>query len=405
MGSIFFKVMQYFSAILAFFKLLPVLVKSTYELYKFVDTFGDDRKEAAHEIKDGIKEARLFEDTTRLANILSVDPSHQTVVYEQVASDFDISIGPIEKTPIFHSVTPQPVITIEDGKMKYVPPVEPQDHVEDVVIEPETPPMEFKILGIGSRSSSVVVGATFLYQTQLGGAVRMGSQFIAPIFLFFCLGCSSNPVVDVDQYKTNTYKHDLYVKINGQECWGTCVVPRRTKYEIEIISWGKIDRAQLTSCAQEQVIDKPKGGNVFKTTFVQSELEDKACGLDIVVLEEKKVRNGFAFIDFQDARPEMNLVADMICNGQKVRYTSTGICQSAAGLRQKIVFPFETKLGDISSECALEPSKDGMSYEFPMPRGKCTYYFVSNVRNELNGKRISMRLQTIGYSILPVRTE
>lgn len=142
---------------------------------------------------------------------------------------------------------------------------------------------------------------------------------------------------------------------------------------------------------------------MFKTTFIQSELEDKACGLDIVVLEEKKIRNGFAFIDFQDSRPEMNLVADMICNGQKVRYIGTGICQSAADLRQKIAFPFPVVVGDLTEACSLESSEDKMSYEFPMPRGKCTIYFVSNIRNEQNGKRISMRLQTIGYTSLPVR--
>lgn len=182
MGSIIIQLVRYFSAFIAFIKLLPELVKSAYELYKFVDTFGDSRKEAVNEIKEGLKEARLDENTKRLANILAVDHPDSLVIYETVASEFDISIRYVEKPSI---------VRYEDDKIKYFPPVEPQDHVEEVVVEatPE-PPMQFNILGIGGRASSVIIGDEsdgFLYKSSLGGrsGAKMASQFIAPALIFF----------------------------------------------------------------------------------------------------------------------------------------------------------------------------------------------------------------------------
>lgn len=230
-------------------------------------------------------------------------------------------------------------------------------------------------------------------------------------FFLFLTGCSlfqyeQLPVPSAGE----TYKHDLSVKINGVSYVGVGVVKRASSYKLEVFPEGKIDRIMWRTCNREEVVDKPPSGwfsNKFEFTVTPAAgLEDiTSCGLQITVLEEKKRRNGFAFFDFEDARPEVSLPAKVTCNGKLQSLSGVSVCQSASGLVQQIFFSSPVVQSGSSPECdIMRPFQgDETIYRFAMPPGECTYYFVAQTK-ATNGKRLLHRLTTIGYTdVLPTK--
>lgn len=204
-----------------------------------------------------------------------------------------------------------------------------------------------------------------------------------------------------------TYRHDLKVKINGITFNGIGVAKAASRYEIEVYPPGKIDRIMWRTCNREEVVDAPDLGWMEKKYKFVIEpvqgLEDvTSCGLQITVLEEKKRRNGFAFIDFEDRRPEVSLPARLACNGVVNTVNGVSVCQSAVGLYQQINFDVPVIQNGSSLECdVMVPfNGDESVYRFTMPPGDCTYYFVAQEK-ALNGRRFVHRLNTKGYTDVP----
>lgn len=231
----------------------------------------------------------------------------------------------------------------------------------------------------------------------------------------FCLltlpGCGTTVKSDILKFNMNdVYRRDLKVKINGKEFTGAGVVPRADKYEIEIDPPGKIDRIMWQTCNRDEVIDSPDSSffsKKFKFSFQPVKLEDtSSCGgLTITVLEEKKRRNGFAFLDFQDKREEVSVPVVLTCNGVVESHTGVSVCQSAAGLFQEMIFNEPVKQAGAVGECDVMSPFNGNEqiYRFQMPKGECTYYFVAQSRAP-NGERKLHRLTTIGYTdVLPIK--
>jgi hypothetical protein len=211
-----------------------------------------------------------------------------------------------------------------------------------------------------------------------------------------------------------TPKHDLWVTVNGVNFQGVGVAERSPKYEITVWPEGSIDRIIWRTCNREEVVDKPKNGfwervqgnNTYKFTIEPTkDLEDgRSCALEITVLEERQRRNGFAVIDFEDPREMVRLPAVLKCNGQTRIGNGVSICQSAAGLIQRIEFNEPAINRGAPAGCDVMKSADERIYEFAIPEGPCTYYFVSASRRTEDGKqRLVHRLNTIGYKSVPYR--
>jgi len=220
-----------------------------------------------------------------------------------------------------------------------------------------------------------------------------------------------------DLKESDVYRHDLYVDINGVRVFGVGVAPRLGTNRVRVYPPGKVDRIMWRTCSQEQVIDKPAVGGIDNGWFRKDTpyvdftfdtaygLDDvNSCGLKIEVLEEKKRRNGQALIEFMDSREEFSLIADLSCNGEFSQLKGVDICESAAGLFQRIVFNVPVvQMGKPTSELCdvMKPHKgDETTYVFKMPADECVYTFVSNQRAP-NGKRMSFRLTTVGYTDVP----
>lgn len=239
---------------------------------------------------------------------------------------------------------------------------------------------------------------------------------LCAIMGFVLSGCSLLSTKEIYQPSASeTYKNDLRVSINGRIFVGVGVLPSEPSYTVEVFPEGRIDRITWRTCNREEVVDQdPKGfwdgifgskKDRYSFTLARTTgLEDvTACGLKITVLEEKKRRNGFAFFDFEDARPEITLPATLTCNGIKSQTSGVSLCQSAAGLYQQIEFPAEVIQKGSGPNCDVMKPLNGdlTKYRFVMPPGEdCVYYFVSNVKDE-NGKRLTHRLTLIGYTDVP----
>ncbi len=241
--------------------------------------------------------------------------------------------------------------------------------------------------------------------------VLMTSVFVM-IFLMVT-GCSLFQYKQLPEYNAKaTYKHDLVLDINGARVNGVGVAELADVYKVRVYPPGLVDRIMWRTCAKEEVIDKPDVQSsswfngykyvdfIISPAFGLSDIN--ACPLKIEVLEEKKRRNGFAYVDFKDRREEISLISDLTCNGVYSQNRGVSICQSAAGLYQQIIFPADVVQVGSNPECnVMKPLKgDEKVYRFSIAEGVCVYDFISNSKAP-NGKRISHRLITVGYTDVP----
>lgn len=236
---------------------------------------------------------------------------------------------------------------------------------------------------------------------------RFCAGILAAVFLCAITACSSFLPKLYTPNPDDVYKHDLRLEVNGAVINGVGVVRYAPEYRVRVYPPGKIDRIMWRTCNREETVDKPDTGwfsNRYEFTIapVQGFEDVNSCALSITVLEEKKRRNGFAMVEFEDRRPEVKLEASVACNGVVTKANGVSICQSASGLIQQISFAVPVVQKGASPECdVMRPlDSDEKTYRFAIAKGECSYYFVAQERAS-NGKRYVHRLTTIGYSDVP----
>lgn len=233
------------------------------------------------------------------------------------------------------------------------------------------------------------------------------------IFLAYLMttGCVTAPT-DEDT-KDKTYLHDLKVEVNGEKFVGIGVANLSTRYGIEISPDDQIDWVLWGTVHQEHPDRKPNTGWFNKKYdfqyYPKKGFEDStASPLHIWILNKSNRKAGFALVDFVDARPEIQLPAVLSCNGEvfnckkneKQCKAGVSICQSAQGLVQQIDFETEVIHTEVDGPCKVMPIEKGKSFRFEVAGGECAYYFTSNIKTA-DGKRLSHRLTTIGYTEVP----
>lgn len=227
--------------------------------------------------------------------------------------------------------------------------------------------------------------------------------------LGFGVGCSILQTQSANEMASKTFRKDLKFEIDGKTYSGVAVLPRKPTYEIIFHPETKIERFIIQTCHRDATIDKPKTGwfsNKFTYKFTpQPGIEDSmSCPLEIAALDLNQTKNGFAFIEFQDQRPEISLKANIKCNGDYNLETGVGVCQSAAGLLQQVFFSEKVLLEGVTGECEGPESNDGFFWNWIMKDEKCVYYFVARTKHK-NGKRLAFRLNAIGFNSVPVRLD
>lgn len=200
------------------------------------------------------------------------------------------------------------------------------------------------------------------------------------------------------------YKRDMRLRVNGQRGTGTLVVPRASKYEIEIEARGKLDLFTLTTCHREVAAEEAWDKGFFKskkeisTSFIPAMgLEyGNYCPVHFGGYEKSKGRHSWAFLDFET--PEATLPASIKCDGRVYQSRGVTVCQSRAGLEQEVIFPVPVRVLPDPA-CPMVSGLADQVFRFPIVRDHCVYAF-----KEKTGKRVH-RLTTIGYEQILIRED
>lgn len=207
------------------------------------------------------------------------------------------------------------------------------------------------------------------------------------------VGCSPvGPILDVEK----VYRYDLEVEYGKDKSFvGHGVIPKADRYEFKFEWPGKAEILKFTTCHREEVLEFRNDRRV-EFEYVPKHVEQKGFCPILVGAYDTKAQHAWAIIEI---KPEdHNLEAFLNCNGENVKAKGVGTCQSKAGLFQRIAFDQPVSLYPVG-ECPELKGNNLGEYEFPMPKGVCTY-----LASNSDGKM--MRLVTIGYDeVLIRRTE
>lgn len=222
--------------------------------------------------------------------------------------------------------------------------------------------------------------------------LKYSNIFLCVLFLFI-VACESLqlPKTVVENTETIHFKKSLKMSVNGQVIEGVGVVDLAKSYKFILkTKGGDIDKILVMTCHRELMFDGPESGwfkspRIFEFEFVPvAEIESKdGCKMDISALSKTRGRFSLATLDFMDL--DTDVVGSNFCGGTVSEKKGVGICQEREGLKQKIQFKEQMK-----TMCDFMESEDSMNFEYFLPLGERTCYFM-------NKRRGLYRLTTIGY--------
>lgn len=223
---------------------------------------------------------------------------------------------------------------------------------------------------------------------------------LAFLFLFLVSCADLNQKLDP---RVN-YPKDLKIKVNGHKGVGTLVVPIAPVYNFEVTSLGKLDLFAYSTCHREKYQEKAWDDGWFsseyetKFEYRPNAVERGHCPLQMGAYEKKKGRHGWGLIDFEDG--SSNLPALISCNGDAYNSRGVTLCQSKAGLLQKIEFN-EPVLYSPPGGCPISKVTEDKIFEIILPRGECVYMFLEKKKDSNR----SHRLTTYGYDEIILRED
>lgn len=216
-------------------------------------------------------------------------------------------------------------------------------------------------------------------------------------FLFFLLGVvSCNTTVDQKLDPTVFYRRDMWMTVNGKPWDGVAVVPLAPKYDFKVKTVGRNDLFTITTCHREERLRNQRDEVEF--TYVPNVgVEDKpSCAMRLGGFEKDRGRHSWAFVEFEHA--DYKVEGTMQCNGQTIGVRGKGVCQSFAGLVQRVKFKYPVKISP-SLGCPMPTPKDELNFDFEIVKGECVYEFW-----EPSFSRRFL-LTTLGYEQILIRQE
>lgn len=190
-------------------------------------------------------------------------------------------------------------------------------------------------------------------------------------YLIFLLLASCSTVSQIPVTGNHFYKRELKVTVNGKSCVGVCVVPKASSYKIKVEA-DRIDYLSFESCHRKISVEDQS--DMWEYSYTPQDLENN-CSVEIVSLDKKNAKNGFALIDFES--DDFRMPANVSCDGKtNLVIGGTSICQSKAGLLQSIEFTDNVKVYP-TDQCPLKGESDGKKFVFHLVKGPCIYVFGS----------------------------
>ena len=206
-------------------------------------------------------------------------------------------------------------------------------------------------------------------------------------FIVILTGC----VRTVQNLTTKTaYRKDLKITVNGEAYKGAALPVISNKYKIVVENESNLDLLTLESCHRHISVQNAynkkrilKNKKKFVYNFIPSPIENN-CFLEISALS-KKDTHSFGLIVFNSNR--FLLPAQVHCNGDKIPYKGTSLCQSKKGLEQKIIFKTRTTVEGTCPSTNID--NEGKEYKIMIKKDYCVFIF----RNKIHFHR----LYTFGY--------
>lgn len=221
------------------------------------------------------------------------------------------------------------------------------------------------------------------------------------------VGCSSLPQKLDPRLQ---YRNDMPFCVEGYGCFeGATVLPRRSVYKFELSPKGDatVDFFVVTTCNRNKTFEPGDAGFTWDVLglfgkkksglkYVYVPLPDREdagnCDLTFHTYEKVNGRHAWAFI--RQEHPKYTLQATIYCDGEKISFGGTSICQAKAGLIQWLEFPERVQImpgkTEDGRECPMPKKDETNSYALRLIKGECGY----SVYGESGRKH---DLVTIGY--------
>lgn len=224
----------------------------------------------------------------------------------------------------------------------------------------------------------------------------------------FLVSCATNqPPFEPESFKKGLYRKDMKIVANGHKGHGVLVVPQNKKYKLEMKALGKLDLFTFQSChreiTQEDAGYKGKWlgfGRDKKLAKMEYEpvtgLEDDgSCPVDIGGYEKKKGRHSWGSLIPENKH--FKLPAIIKCNGREVQSRGTSVCQSHAGLIQRVEFQMDVGY-DLDAKCEYKDVKliNNRVFQYRVPEGNCLMYF--RAKELIDGKKVYAEHYDYGYT-------
>lgn len=187
------------------------------------------------------------------------------------------------------------------------------------------------------------------------------------------------------------YNRDLKMKLTGyvgdgknsRVIWsdhdwqeGVAVAPMAEHYKFEVKAAGKHDVLRFKSCNRSDKVES-KGKNY---DYYYSPLDGLENSSDCIIEVEsyhKKLKHGYGLIVLNDEN--YTLGSTTLCSGKVSVNHGVSLCQSQAGLVQRVVLPREAVVisGEKNGQFCKKPVRiNERTFEYIMPRRLCVYTFT-----------------------------
>lgn len=211
----------------------------------------------------------------------------------------------------------------------------------------------------------------------------MQSLLVLMLFLFFSSCSELTQKLSPEVF----YSYDLQIN----QVRGSGTVPFAEKYTFDITSPAEMDLLVITTCHREYTV-QPK----TKTyTYSYAPMLEKYHFCPIYFSAyNREGRTSFGMILAES--PKYKLPAIIECNGRIWSPVGTAVCESKAGLKQRITFdvPVMTAApvaGPSSRTEPCPPLQGNQAFEFALPARECIYQFKNKETEQ------GFLLYTIGH--------
>lgn len=197
---------------------------------------------------------------------------------------------------------------------------------------------------------------------------RIRNQAITLVLAAFSLvGCQTAPKSLISD--DSIFHKNMMVAIDSEKGKrGVQVAPRKPSAILHISTPQKPEFVRITTCHREDIIRKP--GKRFDYRYTPTAIETGYCLMEIAAFDEDG-EHGWHLIDWKE---DEQLEAEISCSGKKERAVGASMCQSRAGLLQRVVISG----ADISHKsiegCPIVDHSNGY-FEYEMKKGKCLFVF------------------------------